>query len=117
MVACLASDAERPDASDKCGSLISIEALGGVEWMILCGEWGTISTLSIVVLRKHMLALPKIQDARELQRHGAVPFGELIRIRWGTESKLADGCWGGGCGAFSWSQATELFLSLNSFPV
>lgn len=50
MVVCTASDAERPDASEKCGSLISIEALGGVEWMILRGEWGTISTLSIVAL-------------------------------------------------------------------
>lgn len=100
LVACTASDAERADTSEKCGSLISIEALGGVEWMILRGEWGTISALSIVALRKHTLALPEIQDVQELQQPSAIPFRELIKIRWGTESKLAGGCWGGPAGPF-----------------
>lgn len=76
--------------------------------------WRMGHDLSIVAVQKHTLALPEIQDVRELQQRSAIPFRELIKIRWGTESKLLGG---GACGAFSWSQATELFLSLNSFPV
>lgn len=44
-----------------------------------------------MAVQKHTLALPEIQDVRELQQRGAVPFRELIKIRWGTESKLLGG--------------------------